>query len=389
MLLDVPEHLARIAGRVDLDRLATARVVAIGLGTVGSPIVAELAACGVRAFLLVDGQTFEAENLPRHALDVSYVGMNKAEAMAAFILKSYPPPPPTVEAVPTHVDDAMSNKELDRLIDGADVVIAATDDRMAQRRVAERALANDVPAVFPALYENGGGEVFVSLGPGAPCLLCWEAFRPANADLRAVSALNVEALSVVALAVQLAIGVLDPTSSFARSFAPAPRERAPRTLFVLTAPFAALQYATVPRRANCPMCQVGPTDGRRAESVDVRQQQAWSRDPTQIVQENPAFGVAAALTFIVFVIALATGHALATFFLTLLVLATVGLFFRPSWGDVVARAEASDGGGLLAALVLLGLFISALASGNAIVILLFTVALLAASLALAWGSGRR
>ena len=49
---------------------------------------------------------------------------------------------------------------------------------------------------------------FVQLGPGAPCLLCWEAFRPAGESLRAVTALNVEAVSVIGLAVQLALGKL-------------------------------------------------------------------------------------------------------------------------------------------------------------------------------------
>src|SRR5205823_6601735 len=77
----VPEHFARIAGRVDLDRLMEARVVVIGLGTVGSPIVAELAACGVRKFRLVDGDTLEPANLPRHTLNADYLDMNKAEAM--------------------------------------------------------------------------------------------------------------------------------------------------------------------------------------------------------------------------------------------------------------------------------------------------------------------
>jgi hypothetical protein len=115
--------------------------------------------------------------------------------------------------------------------------------------------------VFPALYPDGGGEVFVSLGPGAPCLLCWETFRPADESLRAVTALNVEASTVVALAVQLALGVLDPGSPFARLFAGTPTDRDPRTLFVLR-PHASVQYVRVSRRDNCPMCQVGPADGR-------------------------------------------------------------------------------------------------------------------------------
>jgi molybdopterin/thiamine biosynthesis adenylyltransferase len=340
-----PDDFSRFRGRVDVDRLATMRVAAFGVGTVGSQVVDELSACGVGSFRLVDGDVLEQGNTGRHVLKRGYVGRNKAEGMAAFLRESHPPPGLDVEYFEGYVDDTMSDDHLDALIHDADLVVAATDDRQAQRRVARRALANDIPAVFPALYGNGGGEVFVSLGPGTPCLLCWEAFRTSNDDLRNVTALNVEVLSVIALAVQVALGVLDPNSSFARMFAPQPGDTTPRTLFVYR-PFAALQYATVRRRQNCPMCNVGPARGAgrhrtTVEAVQDRAEEAAAGDARGIAT---FIGGLVMLAF--FIAALVTVNATVTILFAASLVGTLWLLFDPSFGEafeVVRTSRAFQG----------------------------------------------
>ena len=170
----IPEHFERIADRVNLDLIGEKRVVIIGLGTVGSPIALELAGSGVRRFLLIDGDALEAANITKHVLKQEHIWQNKAEGMAEELRSIYPPPSAEVEYLPQHINGSVSDDHLDQLLADADLVIAATDNRTAQHRIAARALANDIPAIFPALYGDGGGEVFVSLCPSAPCLLCWE-----------------------------------------------------------------------------------------------------------------------------------------------------------------------------------------------------------------------
>jgi hypothetical protein len=158
-----------------------------------------------------------------------------------------------VEFLAQDIDTTVSDATVDDLLADADVVVAATDNRDVQQRLGQRVLALDVPGVFPALYEQGGGEVFVSFDSSGACLTCWEAFRTGDTDLRAVTALNAEILSVVALAVHITLGVLDTDSTFAELIAPAPDNPRPHNLFVLTQ-FAALRYTVVAPVPNCRSC---------------------------------------------------------------------------------------------------------------------------------------
>ena len=218
-----------------MGRLSSVRVVYFGLGTVGSPDrerTRELWCSAATA-----DRRRHARNAQHHASRAEEF-LHRAEQGRGdgFVHSCRASPSPVWKLSFTQASwtKRWMKPYRDALIEDADLVVAATDSREAQRRVAARALANDVPCIFPALYENGGGEVFVSLGPGAPCLLCWEAFRTENSDLRAVSAINAEVMSVISLAVQLAIGILDPSSSFARLFAPVWQSEPPHVVRAAT-----------------------------------------------------------------------------------------------------------------------------------------------------------
>lgn len=205
-----PDYFARVAGGVNLLLLQSRCVVAVGIGTVGSQIVFELARCGVGQFVLIDGDNYEETNRVRHILPEQYVARNKAEAMTLHLEKEVPSL--HSRAVPRDVDDAMSDAELDSLLEGADLIIAATDNREAQRRLGRRALSLDIPAIFPALYGNDGGEIVVQLDSRWPCFFCWDGFRPNDEQLRGVTALNVTTLPIVYTAIALSLGILDPES---------------------------------------------------------------------------------------------------------------------------------------------------------------------------------
>jgi molybdopterin/thiamine biosynthesis adenylyltransferase len=254
-----PDDFARIAGRVDLQLLGSKLVVIVGVGTVGSQLGRELANCGIGRLRLIDGDYLERPNLVRHVLGPRFVAMNKAEGMALQLSDDVPSL--HCEALGRYVDDSLADADLDGLLHDADLIIIATDDRVAQRRVARRALALDTPAVLPALYGNDGGETFVQLSPRQACFLCWDGFRLSDERLRGVEALNADVLSVIELTVHLCLGLLDPRSEFARLLAGSPTDPRPRQLFVQRH-FAALSLGPVDRRPNCPSCGVGPAPTR-------------------------------------------------------------------------------------------------------------------------------
>ena len=261
-----PEHFARIAGRVDVPLLATKLTTVIGVGTVGSQVARELANSGVGRLVLIDHDLLEEPNLIRHALPREYLGMNKAEAMTVYLAAQVPTLRPA--ALSRKVDSALSDTRLDEILKDADLIVAATDDREAQRRVARRALALDIPAVFPALYGDNGGEVFVQRSPRNPCFFCWDGYRNVDERLRGVEALNADTLPVLQLAVQLSLGVLDPRSEYAGLMAAPRSDSRPRQLFIQRR-FAALEMAPQARRFDCPNCAVGPAPSGDARTQSV------------------------------------------------------------------------------------------------------------------------
>lgn len=258
--MSVPsDRFGRAAGRVNLDLLRQKLVVIVGVGTVGSQVAWLLANSGIGGFRFIDGDKLEESNLARHALPSAFVGMNKAEALKLYMMGEvnniY------AEAERTYIDASISDDAVDEFfLDGnhvVDLVIAATDNREAQRRIGQRTLALDVLAVFPALDRRGGGEVFVQWGSEYPCFMCWDGFRPETAAPRAVSALNVDALTVIQDTVELAIGLLDEASEYSRLLRPQPDDPQPPQLFVRRR-FASLEPRRVPWRSDCPSCAVGP-----------------------------------------------------------------------------------------------------------------------------------
>ncbi len=249
-----PGYFDRIAGSVNLPLLQGKLVGVIGVGTVGSQIVLELAKCGVGRFRLVDGDHLEESNRARHVLPERYVGMNKAEALTLHLAEEVPQSRP--EAVPRYVDNTLSDHQLDHLLVDADLIVAATDDRDAQRRIGRRTLALCIPAIFPALYGNEGGEVIVQLDPRFPCFFCWDGFRTNAEQLRGVTALNADTLPVLYAAISF-VGHTRPTLCPSAHDGTGPNEP-PNQMFEQR-DFAALRMSPLTRRPGCPSCTVGPS----------------------------------------------------------------------------------------------------------------------------------
>jgi hypothetical protein len=262
------EYFARVMNRVSVGQLSHAFVVVVGVGAVGSTLALELARCGIGHLLLVDGDQLEAVNLARHALPDCYVGTNKAEAMAAHLALNVPDI--DVGAVANHLDRDFEDQEIDLLLAPADLIVVATDEREAQRRVARRALSMDIPAILPGLYADRGGEVFVQLNPGQACFMCWDGFRDEGSEVRAVSAVNADAFAVVQQALYLCLAFLEPGSRHARDLAPSRDDLRPRQLFVLR-PGAAMLRSPAVRRPGCPGCAVGlsPVHGDEQEATSA------------------------------------------------------------------------------------------------------------------------
>lgn len=74
----------------DLAHLSGKKVVVLGCGSLGAPLIELLARAGVGTIEAVDPQTFEPENISRHLLGTPHIGFGKASALCARLRQNIP-----------------------------------------------------------------------------------------------------------------------------------------------------------------------------------------------------------------------------------------------------------------------------------------------------------
>jgi len=247
------DHFRRIDSRINRQRNETRRVVVAGAGQMGSQLAAQLAQHGVRHIALFDVDRLEPQNVFRHLLPRAYLGTNKAEGTASWLNLNIPGM--NAVGIPRNLDDSMSDLEIDTVLQGVQVLVVATDDLVAQRRLSRRARAMGIVAVVPGLFPEGGGEIFVELGYTVGCLECWYDFRPRDAHLRDAAITPAQDKAVLAYATYLTLAVLDQDSLWAEELVPEPgEERSPQLFLVRDG--AAVRRAVVTPRPGCEGCSV-------------------------------------------------------------------------------------------------------------------------------------
>jgi len=162
------ELFSRNKGILEVDTLASKRVLIIGLGSFGSQIAIELAKAGVGNFALMDFDRVELHNLARHTCGTQDLGRLKTDAISDAIQAKNPY---------AKVDkfDININEHLDVLneqVNNCDLVIVATDNNQSRFNISEALLKAKKVGIFGrAITRAEGGDVF-RYHPGGPCYNC-------------------------------------------------------------------------------------------------------------------------------------------------------------------------------------------------------------------------
>lgn len=138
-------------GREGQDKIGAARVLVVGAGGLGSPVIQYLSAAGTGTITIVDGDAVDATNLQRQVIfDEAAVGMNKVDAALASVrsLNSSV----TVVPVATWLDATNARG----LIAGHDLVVDASDNYAARLAVNDAAVALGVPFIHGAAIQWEG-----------------------------------------------------------------------------------------------------------------------------------------------------------------------------------------------------------------------------------------
>ncbi len=146
-------------------RLLDGRVLVIGAGGLGSPVIQYLAAAGVGTLGIVDDDVVERSNLQRQVIHGDDdVGEPKVASAARFVERLNPDV--TVETHATRLDADNAHD----LIEPYDVVVDCADNFRTRYVVNDVARIEGIPVVHGAIYKFEGQAT--TLVPDGPCYRC-------------------------------------------------------------------------------------------------------------------------------------------------------------------------------------------------------------------------
>jgi molybdopterin/thiamine biosynthesis adenylyltransferase/rhodanese-related sulfurtransferase len=153
-------------GLAGQEKLGAARVLVVGAGGLGSPVLAYLAAAGVGRIGIVDDDTVDVTNLQRQILYAT-ADVGKAKAATAAERLHALNPQIAIDVLPLRLD-ASNAREIVRLYD---VVIDGTDTFGARYLINDACVLEGKPDVYGSIFRFDG-QVSVFGAPGGPCYRC-------------------------------------------------------------------------------------------------------------------------------------------------------------------------------------------------------------------------
>jgi adenylyltransferase/sulfurtransferase len=148
-------------------KLARARVLVVGAGGLGSPVLQYLAGAGVGRLGIVDGDVLDASNLHRQPIySFADVGRRKVDLAAEAVARINPEV--VVEAYGTRLTAGNAGELLDRF----DLVVECSDNFRTKFLVNDTAVLARKPAVFASVYQYEGQLQVYKPAPTHACIRC-------------------------------------------------------------------------------------------------------------------------------------------------------------------------------------------------------------------------
>lgn len=147
--------------------LKRARVLVVGAGGLGAPVLLYLAAAGVGQISVVDDDTVSISNLQRQIIhNQDRVGMAKVQSARIAVAGINP----FVALIP--IEERLTAKRAADLVPGQTLVIDATDDLYVRHMLNAACVAAGVPLLSGAISQWEGQLTLYDPARDAPCLAC-------------------------------------------------------------------------------------------------------------------------------------------------------------------------------------------------------------------------
>lgn len=175
-MVDLKRHSRHIllpqVGAEGQMKISTARVLCVGAGGLGTPVIQYLAAAGIGHLTIVDDDRVELSNLQRQVIhSTSELGILKAESAKRYVNKL--DPNVSVDYVTKRLDE--SNAE--ELFKNHDIIVDGTDNIPTRYLIDDTCKKVGIPWVYGSVYRfegqvsvfnYRGGPSYVDLFPEAP-----------------------------------------------------------------------------------------------------------------------------------------------------------------------------------------------------------------------------
>ena len=167
----VPDYSRQMAlkevGAAGQAKLRASRVLVVGCGGLGVPVISYLAGAGIGRLSLVDADRLEPSNLHRQTMyALADVGKPKAELAAARVRALNP----DVD-VRTHVL-RLDSRTAPELVEQHDLIIDCTDNFAAKFLLNDVCVESGKPVIFSSVYQYEGQLQVVRPDRGGACLRC-------------------------------------------------------------------------------------------------------------------------------------------------------------------------------------------------------------------------
>jgi adenylyltransferase/sulfurtransferase len=150
-------------GREGQERINNSRVLVVGAGGLGSPVLLYLAAAGVGEIGVIDNDLVDLSNLQRQIIHAeSDVGSSKVESAKTQILSINS----TIKV--TTWDTRLSPDNAQEILKGWDVVVDGTDNIPTRYLVDDICKTNRIPWIYGSIYRFEG-QASVFNYQGGPC----------------------------------------------------------------------------------------------------------------------------------------------------------------------------------------------------------------------------
>ncbi len=154
--------LRRVEGQSANAYLMEKSVAVVGCGSIGSFMADMLSRSGIRRMLVLDRETLESANLPRHLLDVGGLYLPKADQLRVWLGRRFP----EGEFV-AHIGDARKPEGIKRIADfGSALNVVATGDTNTDMTISELCRLGRIGACCFVWVEAGLQAGHVVYQPG-------------------------------------------------------------------------------------------------------------------------------------------------------------------------------------------------------------------------------